>query len=164
MTELRLITAFALMAAATTLSGCNPFESKMVGACEEVLKKRLKSPSSYARIDLRESRRDVPLDEYKAAELAMVAKVYSNPETAAIERARIDRDIERFQKSKTFPVEFEKTIEYDAANSYGALLRDISRCTYVSDTADESQASTLSVIVDGDSWIDWIGKGIPATP
>lgn len=138
------------------VAACNPFESKMTTACEEVIKQRLVSPSSYKRIKMWEEQRAVPLDEYEASELAAIQAIAASaPERAQTRKNYLVINLRAMREKGTTPIEFTKLIGYDAANSFGALLRKASRCTFFSESADESQAATYNVVVDGKTEDQW---------
>lgn len=87
-------------------------------ACEATLKERLKSPSSYRRVSIGETHRDMTIAEYTEDFDKVVSLQTIKLRTAG------------FLKEKPTPQIFNVHITYDAQNSYGAMLRGQSDCTY----------------------------------
>lgn len=113
---------------AATISGCNPFESKLYGVCEDALKERLRSPSTYERVRL------TARDEQISAEAYEIGSGHPLTDT---ERTVIQQG--------AVPHRHVVIIEYDAANAYGTPVRGAAECIHYSLTGDSRNASRYSI-------------------
>ncbi|MBB5754633.1 hypothetical protein [Prosthecomicrobium pneumaticum] len=131
--------------AGAVLAGCNPFEPKMIGFCESVLKERLRSPSTYRRIAATKRAEPLTTDEW----LARRAK--SNPKQRAT-----DEIVARVRQSAgASPALIKVTLEYDAANAFGTPLRGFALCEYLSDDGKDPTGA-WAVTVDGETDTDFL--------
>lgn len=121
--------------------------SPMVSACEEAIRRTLKSPSSYVRVGLRERAEEVDLASYKDERLFFIRDNFA-PDTAVEMRVRLNERIAEMEKAGHKPIRFVKTIEYDAVNAFGVPLRRAASCTYVSEAGQEQEATALTVELD----------------
>ncbi|NNH45495.1 hypothetical protein HLI03_28255 [Rhizobium laguerreae] len=129
--------------ALSALSGCSFFDSNLETACETVLKERLRSPSGYQRVEIRQlSDKVMTREEYK--------DYLNKTEKDANARALYMR---LFNELK--PTIFALIITYDAPNAYGTLIRGMAACDYFDRNGDASTAAYYSVEVDGKSSSDW---------
>lgn len=97
---------------------CSPSDSKLVSGCEAQIKERLRSPSTYNRISVREYSEPVPADVY-----IQEREKLDTPRVVEYERGRLaDGSIK--------PTNHIAIIEYDAANVYGTPIRSFSKCEY----------------------------------
>ncbi|MCH4560325.1 hypothetical protein [Mesorhizobium jarvisii] len=139
--------AVAVVATALVLkSDFNPFESSMTKSCENVLKKRLRSPAGYKRIGITESQSPLSLEDYLKANYVkdddgrtIFTQLY-NSESA----------------KKDPPTMFTLFIEYDAPNAYGTPIRSTSMCQYASISSSKSNASDFAVVVDNFTQTQWL--------
>ncbi|MBW8320039.1 MAG: hypothetical protein K0M49_12790 [Arenimonas sp.] len=127
------------------LGGCNFFDSELVVACEETLKKRLRSPSSYERIEL--TSRSTELNTRDEVKAKLIAHGHDG--------ALLEAQLRDFDSGTAKPTEFSLLIEYDAPNAYGTMLRDVSKCEYFSMSGRVDRASWFNVKVDGQTDIEW---------
>lgn len=130
------------------LAGCDWFGDAFVDACEDVLKERLKSPSSYKRISTFESSQ--LLDEREYAEY-----LTTRGESEAVQ----EWAMKEFKSGSIKPTNFSILIEYDADNSYGAAIRGYATCTYISDYGrrpEDRKLAKFIVQVDGENSIEWL--------
>lgn len=139
-------TSLALLVA-LALSGCNFFDSELVAACEANLKKRLRSPSEYDRVEI--NRSETKLDR----------NAFSK-HLAAINSTNYVSTMRDFDSGQISPVLFTLLITYDAPNAHGTLIRGIARCEYVNDYGDDSRASEIAVSIDGQTYMEWLIEGM----
>jgi hypothetical protein len=117
---LRAATAFAPLVA-LTLGGCSgdgPMaitDNEAIKTCESFTIARLKSPSSYKRIEA---------DSYDAA---LPANLYAKAIAKSDDKTR-NVDNPRQSISPGIRTVF---IKYDASNTYGALIREMAQCSFV---------------------------------
>jgi hypothetical protein len=134
--------AGGLVFAALGLSGCEKMqESKLLAVCESVLKDRLKSPSSYKRVETVQSR----------APMRRVDFMEQNPDATELDFKLFDE--------KPYTV-WKVIIKYDADNSFGASIRDVAVCEYVEDYS--FNPSELYVKVNGYTKNDFFIKRLTA--
>lgn len=142
-------------------TACNPFESKFYGMCEEVLKDRLKAPSSYQRISITESFAVIPIEEYRTMLTSKLDTVvdgkYGNPEGMANIEYRVDR-----VKSGSLPapMRYKLWISYDSQNSFGVMIRGKSRCDYIAEDGTLDFANEFNVRIDGFDKTEWLAEMI----
>ena len=123
----------------------------LIESCEETLVKRLKSPSSYKRINDPEVRLDT-----KAISDSEFEALIANEDPFD---AELYRGMRAAGRGYVDVSRYVATIEYDAANSYGALIRDTARCksgrSYFGAPDGLSLSSGALVEVDGRTSHDW---------
>ncbi|MEO5323077.1 hypothetical protein PV773_07120 [Mesorhizobium sp. CC13] len=128
----------------------NPFDSRMTRACEATLKKRLRSPSMYKRVEISDSKEPMSLDTYLKMESASdqsAVNLYTQMYKDAV--ARGDQ-----------PTVFTSFITYDAPNAYGTPVRGIVACAYSSSDGSKSSASEFNVQIDGLTHIRWLADQV----
>lgn len=135
-----------MLAISSLAAGCDPFENKMIGFCEDVLKERLKSPSGYSRLKVTEMSEPLSIEKWKADQLA---GPNPQPEVLAL-RERMMR------QNGITPEIFGYIIEYDAPNTFGTLIRTRSMCEYVSVSGSRDDATAFNVKVDGFDKTGWL--------
>lgn len=122
-----------------------------IESCEETLVERLKSPSSYRRINDPEVRLDTRTISDSEFEALMANK---DPYDAGL-----FREMRADGRGYVDVSRLVATIEYDAANSFGALIRVTARCesgvSYFG-APDGVSLSRSLVQVDGKTSGDWI--------
>jgi hypothetical protein len=64
----------------------NPFDSKMTRLCESILSERLRSPSSYRRVEIRHYDEAIPIDDYRKMKEAEIAKDTDSASSKAASR------------------------------------------------------------------------------
>ena len=147
-----LLTALAVGLLMSAL-GCDqtPQDQRtFLASCEEVIKERLKSPSSYRRInepEISTSKSAISDDEFEELVMRLPAELQ---QATREERLRGEAWVEQFN--------FVTMIEYDAANAYGTPLRRTSICrsgTSYSGTPGRFDVSSNSVEVDGRTSTGW---------
>jgi hypothetical protein len=136
----------------SALSGCNLLDSKIVTVCEEMLQERLRSPSGYDRVEVKRYEDKMTRAEYQA---------YLVKDEASADE--IEFKTRMFDQGLYQPTVFTIYIHYDAPNAYGTPIRDLASCEYFDDDADESNASSYSVKVNGKTKTDWIVEQIRAS-
>ena len=123
----------------------------LIESCEETLVKRLKSPSSYKRINDPEVRLDT-----KAISDSEFEALMANEDPFD---AELYRGMRAARRGYVDVSRYVATIEYDAANSYGALIRDTASCrsgmSYFGAPDGLSLSSNTLVEVDGKTSHDW---------
>jgi hypothetical protein len=148
---------------ALVLSGCNPFEDKMIALCENELKDRLIAPITYSRASAEFSRTSIPIPEYKEILIAR-----SQGKNATYSKLTLDinmRDLnERAEDIKAgkypSPTRFSVLFKYDAQNGFGAMIRGESLCEYISSDDSSSRAAYYNVKVDGFDHSEFLLNGI----
>lgn len=121
-----------------------------VDTCEEVIRERLKAPSTYRRIG--------------APEVIHHSETLSDSDFSELIAGKEQILQEIMQESRSEGTGwlqvsyFETTIEYDAANAFGVPIRRVSRCRSGSWYNHEKPRYDLSrslVEVDGQTQTDW---------
>jgi hypothetical protein len=130
----------------TILAACNPFEAKLIGLCETLLKERLRSPSGYQRAELSEYTTELTLEEWADLE---------RKEPSASESI-IKLKLESMEQDGSVPTRHSVYIRYDAPNAHGTLVRDLAGCEYISENGDVSRASEYNVRVNGMTSTEWL--------
>tara|TARA_Y100000593_G_scaffold22433_1_gene44724 strand:+ start:500 stop:955 length:456 start_codon:yes stop_codon:yes gene_type:complete len=109
-------------------NGERPFRSRLVVACEEKLLSGLKSPSSYSLIEFKEWSFEIsPADARDRAWRQMRDNGRALWDGAVKD---LDRWMALGDESEPYR-EWMAVLTYDAANSYGALIRDKALCTFI---------------------------------
>jgi hypothetical protein len=120
----------------------NPMEPALYAHCEEVLKKRLKSPSSYNRITMLPREKVVSWQEYERYHPGLK----NSSAGRALERLAADGGDK--------PILSEVFIEYDAKNAYGTLARGTSKCSYAN--IGDKDVLEFLVKIDGLTHTEWL--------
>jgi len=123
-------------------------DTRLTRACETVLAKRLRSPSSYQRIEVTKGDQALTPQEFKVLRIDEI----DAPRNAAyrdVNTRTLDQQMAELASSKIAPMKFVRFISYDAANGYGALVRSTAECDYLSADASLSHISEYDVRVDG---------------
>jgi hypothetical protein len=145
----------ALIAIAITspfLAGCE-FDDKLTSECEEEIKRRLLSPSSYERLSL-----------WTKKELIDSSKSYENIAFKYRDIIGFDPDkiynwadqYEKIKKSNgTAPVMYTLHFEYDSSNAFGTKIRGRSSCNYISNDGKISNyiSGMTEIVVDGQTYM-----------
>jgi hypothetical protein len=138
-----------LVGTAFVLSACNPFESKPERICELRIKERLKSPSSYKLISSKQYAEPVSVDEY-------IAYAEQNG-------GKLPADAKKSLKAHTYqPKVYHVFMSYDAQNSFGATIRNLSLCEYVAMDGSENGANDSNVYLEGENEFDHTMNGLRA--
>lgn len=124
------------------------YDPPMVKACETAIKKRLRSPSTYKRINISRSSSRETASEFKAH----IAK----EESSEAVRDMLLRDMDQNGPQRTH---YTLLIEYDASNAYGAPIRDIAECAYTG-KSDSNAKDYFDVTIDGKSHLDWLKSAL----
>jgi len=154
--------AFALFAApvnAWSLSDLfSSYEDRFLEACQTVLKQRLKSPTSFSLLS-------DPIVQKRPATIEDDMGWTDNPEKRKADKENISQDpeikevferkVKRFNSNQHILV--RAILEYEAANSYGALIRNYATCTHTDLSPDKfSELDALFVMINGYTTNDWI--------
>lgn len=140
-----MLKALVSVGVCLAVSGCSFFEGNIVAACEEALQQRLRSPSSYTRIELSQYKRTIK----DRADYERLLSFMKDP--AARARALGDFDSGTLQ-----PTEFRLLIVYDAMNAFGVPIRGTAECKWENlHRDDDSKAAFYSVTVDGKTLVEW---------
>ena len=118
-------------------------DSELVRVCEEQIKERLRSPSTYVRIEATEYPKLVLQDE-----IELFDDDITMTEQRAIEEGRYD------------PTNFEIFIKYEAANAYGTPVAGLSMCEYFSISGKAENIFSFNVKVDGETNHDQMLRAI----
>lgn len=133
------------------------YDKKFLSACEHVLKQRLKSPSSYQRLS------DPIITKEKSTFEDKLG--WTNPDKKRADTATLTADPEKLERHKQQETIFglgEHTLiraylEYEASNSYGALIRGYAECTHSDISPDKfTDLDKMSVMIDGYTHVDWL--------
>lgn len=135
----RSLLVVAIATGLPTLGACNPIESGFVKACEAALQDRLKSPSTYKRINLVQTVEPLTVNEY----------------------AKGDQKIfDFYMKSERKPVRHIVLFTYDASNSFGVPIRNVAKCSYDTIDGEKPVDSKELVEIDGKTNIEWLTENI----
>ena len=124
-------------------------ERTFLSSCDAVLKERLKSPSTYKRMNsptIKLVRREISDDEFEES-LADDLE-----ETKEWKRRR------RADGNYQFKTKYETILEYDVANKFGTPIRDLAICESrenYGDSPSELAIRESSVQVDGYTRFEW---------
>ncbi|MER8913741.1 hypothetical protein NKI32_07865 [Mesorhizobium sp. M0761] len=131
----------------------NPFDSKMTRICEDMLTDRLRSPSSYRRIEISHYSDQIPVEEFRKIK---EAEIVNDKDYVTLKRI-LDLTIGSMSKNH-LPVMFKKYIKYDADNAYGTPIRGLAECTLLAENGKESSASVFDVRLDGTTKTEYLTK------
>lgn len=120
--------------------------TSVLEACEAALKQSLKAPATYQRANVIDSGESLSLDAFKDIELIRIRDGF-DADTAVVKRMELNKRIDEMRATGVQPVIFRKLIEYEAQNSFGALIRGRAVCSFVSGDGTESTASSSSVFL-----------------
>lgn len=126
------------------LAGCNPFASTWTDDCEDAFKYRLKSPSSYKRVDANVFSEDMTVDEYIAENRSKL----------------VSTEIDNLRKDQPPIKRWYTLVTFDADNVMGVALRGKFSCEQVTKTGKEPPGGLsdtekeLMMKVDGKSGMD----------
>ncbi|MCK1363018.1 hypothetical protein [Bradyrhizobium sp. 62] len=123
--------------------GYPPFTSQFVQTCETAIQERLAVPSTYQRIDLDDSRRTIPWDEF-----------FAEPERAVPESTRSFM----MQAARHPPVQYVALINYQAQDSIGAIIRERASCTFNSLDGSDAPTRTFWVKINGERNLEWAAR------
>lgn len=152
----RFSTVVATGLAAAFLTGCDEhgkLERTFIASCEEVLKERLRAPSTYVRVEKPEVRVETRTIADQEFESMVDSEGYS-PLLKGL--AREQRAAGEAYVESTW---YSTTIRYDAENAFGTPMRGIASCA-----SGESYTGTPSgfdvgrsgVVVAGKTQIEWV--------
>jgi hypothetical protein len=136
----------------------NP-EAEFIAACEDVLKERLKAPSTYRRIETTPVRVfDGSYDQKKGYDLVPERKA---EDEATYARNKTQRELNgHFRKwHEQDPEMMEVIITSDAENGFGTPVRGRSICRDSLWTTD-TNPDVMMPKVDGYSALDWSFRGL----
>ncbi len=134
----------------------------MLAKCEEVFLQRLKSPSSYKRIEVTELRtRPATLDEhlgiFDPAQKAEYDRRLKDPRMGARFRELDEADRARFA---AVPHDFLTfLVSYDADNAFGTALRGAFECSTVAESG-QPLSEFFTAYVDGHTALSWAMQGL----
>ena len=132
-------------------SSCGMFDAKIVTACEDVIKERLRSPSNYQRVSINREEKVLTKTDY-------FNYLYANVASSPIREAKN----QQFERGELKPVTYSLTINYDAPNAYNAPIRSRSTCEYTNEQGTDAGASEVTVIVDGKDQITYLTDSLKA--
>lgn len=119
------------------------FDPKMVQICEELIKDRLRSPSTYRRVEVTQFSEAVSAERAHALDPKM-----TRTEVIAINDGRAK------------PTNFQVFIKYEAANAFGTPISGLSLCEYYSVFGSDKYANAFSVKIDGKTSTEWLVEGL----
>jgi len=141
-----LFSAASLMALVSLGTACSASEPPMLKLCEQVLKKRLKSPSGYQRISFTQDDQSLSMAEY----LVSFDELYGVPANK----------LRKQQAASGAPTLFRIIIEYDAPNDLGVPVRGVSICDTVDSVAEFRQTSDFYIRIDDLTTAQWLIEGL----
>lgn len=147
----------AILVLPLLLSGCDLFGDKLLSACEEELKSRLKAPSTYTLIRKDEFTAPVEISDYRKMLAEGQDKDSPNALLADVRTAESKR-----ATGEPGPTRHTLFIEYDADNSFGVPLRGVTECEYISGNGDKGGAGKYSVKINGKDHSQWMDQRIKA--
>jgi len=125
-------------------------------ACEEELKKRLKAPATYSRVDT------TLLIEATTIDDVISSFGYDDLSSRSAEvRRMIEQNItiKRAIYSNSTPYKHQLVITYDAANAFGTPIRGMSLCVTFSPKREDlskGDFTSSSLFIDGKKYADWL--------
>ncbi|MGL4196656.1 MAG: hypothetical protein ACRCSX_02680 [Allorhizobium sp.] len=122
--------------AACILAGCGPAGSQIYAACDDAVKRTLRSPSSYARVDQALTVSDVNEDVF-----------FLYRDINEEDRRQTYRRI--WENSPPIFKKFRVAVRYDAQNAFGATVRGSFVCEFYSDDGSDHKATSTTVVLDG---------------
>lgn len=142
----------AAILAVSGIAGCESQEDKLVESCNEALKKRLKSPSSFTEIE----RFKVRSEPYTHSRIAQKTDRYK-PVTGQ-KRTDLRNSLISLSKAQEKIGEYaisEYRITYEAKNSFGVDLRSTASCLVVH-SVDDGAKWKPDVYIDGQNHMSWL--------
>ncbi|MDL2397463.1 hypothetical protein [Rhizobium mayense] len=145
-----------LVAAATLLSSCNLFDSKLVTACEKVLKERLLSSSEYKRVKISELD-EVELDRAELESYLVTEQQRSRASgyPLAIKDSWIQSELKAFDYGISRPSFFSASIVYETINDLQEPVRHLAKCVYVGEKSAPPLSWEVDTSVDGLNELEW---------
>lgn len=107
-------------------------DDRVIAACEDAIKSRLKAPATYARIRATMSEKKATRGQYFF-------------HLVGIPRALIDERIAEFESGSVSVSIHYGSITYDAANSFGVPIRSATECSFVSVGGRDPTPQTVDV-------------------
>jgi hypothetical protein len=145
-----------LVASALFLNSCDLFDSKLVTACETVLKERLPSSSEYKRIKVSELD-ELELDR-KLLESYLVTRQQRSRASGyplAIDDAWIQTELKAFDSGISRSSFFSASIVYETLNDLQEPVRHAAKCVYVGKRSDAPLSWEVNTSVDGLNELEW---------
>lgn len=173
-----------ILAVSAGLVGCIPKSEQetFLAVCENILKDRLRSPSSYELVDVKSFRvSEATLDQWMWWNYRSETKeIYYQNEWTELDSPSLFSDLSPVQRSlAVFLLREERrrvdeynvgnsmyaelTFSYDVANTFNTVLRATSTCTFAF-LSDDGLKEALkqnegAVFLDGETRLDWaVGK------
>jgi hypothetical protein len=132
----RAVVLSALLAGTT--GGCLDGESAFVRACELALVERLKSPSTYRRVEATVAREPLGLDDYFAG----------RDDGPAVRKFAEQQGLK--------PIRVLALVEFEVENALGVSVLSLATCSLDTRDGDPSAASPMLVRIDGKTWTEWL--------
>ncbi|OCI95614.1 hypothetical protein A6U86_15725 [Rhizobium sp. AC27/96] len=151
-----IVSILCLMATALALSSCDLFDSKLVTACETVLKQRLLSSAEYKRVKVSELD-ELELDR-RLLESYLVTKQQRSKASGyplAMDDAWIQTELKAFDIGISRPSFFSASIVYETLNDLQEPVRHLAKCVYVGNKSDSSLGWEVETAVDGLTALEW---------
>ena len=114
-------------------------------ACEEALKDRLRSPSSYKRIEITRDDKILTRDEFLVELQATKGG-----------QATLPLRLQSFDEGRIKPTLLRAYMEYDAPNAFGVMIRGLSVCEKLTDDGSEANIIPQLVRIDGKTHTRWL--------
>lgn len=149
-----------LLIALPLLAGCSFTESALTKACEAEIKSRLRSPSTYERVDLLVDAVEIPVAAWKSKEEDRLAGRNPDGDLTEEDKKLIDLTVTVLSAGDSNPTLFIKFFSYDAANAYGTPVRGVSKCEYISNDGENGDISRQWLLVDGETHAEWLLSAI----
>ena len=123
-------------AVACALAGCTKPETKVGEMCEAVIKSRLQTPATYKAAKISPYRDQISEKEYST---------YLEDKES---KERLEYYIDNLHRNTDRPIFITVFVEYDAQNTFGALVRNIAECEFVG-TEKTADPNEFNVYMDG---------------
>jgi hypothetical protein len=133
-------------------AGCNASGSKIISLCENELRDRLISPSSYERVTAELTAQAISIPEYKHI---LTLETAGDWTIATKSKLKLKFDILDSQTNEInagrhpSPYRFQVVFKYEPENAIGTILQRNALCEYVSADDTEIRASEFNVKVNG---------------
>lgn len=121
------------------------FDSPLVTACEELITNRLRSPSTYHRIEISEYEEPIPT--------ADLGQYFDENQISRTGRSLVEDRVYT-------PTNFKVFVRYEAANAYGTPVANLSLCERATLSGDLGRVYSSTVKIDGKTETEWLIEAV----
>lgn len=144
------------------LASGDTLEAKFIAACEDTIKDRLRSPSTYQRVSVSELRRSTAtLDQYMGDTVPELRDFARDMEQSDPNYAKARDQLRRIFEA--VPHDFiAVSIGYDAQNGFGVPIRSVVECSDTIQAGSDGGPMMLEPAIDGYTTMAWLAAQIRA--